>query len=75
MGLSLLMLPFSMPAFVFGIIYLVASSYMARHGNDNIGHSAHFWGGIFGILFTLLIKFELAAAFVFQVREYLNQFI
>ncbi len=49
-----------MPAFVFGILYLGISYYLSKRntGNssiDNIGHSAHFFGAIFGILFTLVL--------------------
>lgn len=49
-----------MPAFVFGILYLGISYYLSRRntGNgvvDRIGHEAHFWGAMFGILFTLII--------------------
>lgn len=42
------------PAWLFGILYLTFSAYMAKRGNDNIGHSAHFWGGVFGLVFTYL---------------------
>jgi len=28
---------------------------MARRGTDNIGHSAHFWGAVYGLLFPLLL--------------------
>ena len=49
-----------MPAFVFGILYLGISYYLSkrRTGSDSvdrIGHEAHFWGAIFGILFTLIL--------------------
>jgi membrane associated rhomboid family serine protease len=49
-----------MPAWVFGIVYLGISYYLSRRntGNesvDRIGHEAHFWGAMFGILFTLII--------------------
>lgn len=49
-----------MPAFVFGILYLGISYYLSkrRTGSDSvdrIGHEAHFWGAIFGILFTLVL--------------------
>jgi len=27
---------------------------MAKRGNDNIGHDAHLWGAVYGILYTLL---------------------
>lgn len=42
-----------MPAILFGPAFLWYSSYMDRRGNDNIGHDAHFWGAIFGLVFTL----------------------
>jgi membrane associated rhomboid family serine protease len=49
-----------MPAFVFGILYLGVSYYLSkrRTGSDSvdrIGHEAHFWGAMFGILFTLIL--------------------
>lgn len=49
-----------MPAWIFGIAYLGISYYLSRRntGNgsvDRIGHEAHFWGAIFGLLFTLAI--------------------
>ncbi len=42
------------PAIVFGVLYLVYSSYMDKRGGDNIGHNAHFWGAIYGVVFLLL---------------------
>ena len=49
-----------MPAWVFGILYLGISYYLSKrnssHGAvDRIGHEAHFWGAMFGILFTLVL--------------------
>lgn len=43
-----------MPAILFGIGYLWYSNYMAKRNLDNIGHDAHFWGGVFGFLFTIV---------------------
>ena len=51
-----LLLPIPIPSFVFGILYLVYSYYMAKRGEDNVGHSAHFWGAVYGIVFTLVIN-------------------
>jgi membrane associated rhomboid family serine protease len=53
--LGIMFLPIPIPAFVFGIIYLAAEWYMGKRGQTNIGHEAHFWGGIFGIVFTTLL--------------------
>ncbi len=43
------------PAVVFGVLYLLFSSYMAKQSRDNIGHTAHFWGGVWGFFFTFTI--------------------
>lgn len=64
----LFLLPFGIPSFVFGILYLIYSAVMAKRGKDNIGHNAHFWGAIFGFVFTILLKPRLAVFFYDQVR-------
>lgn len=51
-----LLLPVPIPAYIFGILYLVYSAYMAKKGSDNIGHDAHFWGAIFGVVFTIILN-------------------
>jgi membrane associated rhomboid family serine protease len=43
-----------MPAYLFGILYLLYSIYGMRAKNDNIGHTAHFGGAIGGYLITLI---------------------
>lgn len=43
-----------MPSIVFAVLYLVYSAYAARKGQDNIGHDAHFYGAVFGFVFTLI---------------------
>ena len=43
-----------LPAILFGAGYLWYSSYMDKKGMDNIGHDAHFWGAVYGILFIVL---------------------
>ena len=43
-----------MPAYVFGIAYLLYSIYGMRAKNDNIGHTAHFGGAIGGYAITLI---------------------
>jgi membrane associated rhomboid family serine protease len=44
-----------MPPIVFGVAYLAYSYYMSTKENQQIGHSAHFHGAVYGILFTLLV--------------------
>jgi membrane associated rhomboid family serine protease len=43
-----------MPAYIFGIGYLLYSIYGMKSKSDNIGHTAHFGGAIGGYAITLL---------------------
>lgn len=61
-----------MPAWVFGIAYLGISFYLSKRNEshdsvDRVGHEAHFWGAIYGILFTGIIKPELFSNFIKQI--------
>lgn len=58
------------PAFLYGLLYLVYSQYMAKKASDNIGHDAHFFGAVFGFVFTGLLRPELFLMFVSKI---LNQ--
>ena len=70
-GVYLFFIPIEIPSPVFGILYLVYSAYMARRGRDNIGHDAHFWGAIFGVVFTIALK---PALFLIFLEELLKIF-
>ena len=67
--LFLFPIPFPLPSVVFGVFYLVYSAVMARRAQDNIGHNAHFWGAVFGIVFTIAIKPGLAVSFLEQIKN------
>ncbi len=56
-----------MPAYLFGILYLLYSIYGMRAKNDNIGHTAHFGGAIGGYIFTLLKQPEMLTENTFMV--------
>ncbi len=55
MKISLMFIPIPTPGWLFGILYLAYCFYMDKRGLDNIGHSAHFMGAVYGFLFPLLI--------------------
>lgn len=63
-------LPIDIPAFIFGGMYLAYSAYMARKGSDNIGHDAHFWGAVFGLSFTVLLKPAIFTGFIGQIAGF-----
>lgn len=48
-----------MPAYLFGILYLLYSIYGMKSKNDNIGHTAHFGGAIGGYVFTIIKQPEM----------------
>lgn len=65
-GKILIMMVLPMTPVVFGIVYLIYSAYMAKKGNDNIGHDSHFWGAVFGFIFPIIIKPTLFFYFINQ---------
>lgn len=48
-------IPFPLPSWLFGIAYLIYSAYMGKKSVDNIGHNAHFWGAVYGIVLTVIL--------------------
>jgi membrane associated rhomboid family serine protease len=61
--------PFGIPGYLFAVLYLLMSTYMARRGGDNIGHGAHITGGIYGLVYTIVVAklvadFDVFAEFV-----------
>ena len=54
MSLFLFFIPIPIPAYLFGIGYLLYSIYGMKAKNDNIGHTAHFGGAIGGFVITLV---------------------
>ena len=54
MTLGLLFIPLPIPAYVFGIGYLLYSIYGMKSRLGNIGHTAHFGGAIGGYVTTLI---------------------
>lgn len=60
MPIRFIFLPFfDMPAFVFGLLYLAYEIWADKRAKDNIAHDAHYWGAIFGVVFTLLLAPEI----------------
>lgn len=48
-------IPIPIPAPIFAVLYLVYCTVAARKSQDNINHSAHFWGAVAGLLLTIII--------------------
>lgn len=60
-----------LPAILFGVAYLWYSSYMSKKAMDNIGHDAHFWGAMYGIVFIVVSAFAFRPALLSRFLELL----
>jgi membrane associated rhomboid family serine protease len=67
-GMGILFIPFFIPAWLFGLLYLIYSWYMAQKGDSMIGHDAHLFGALFGVGFTLLLQPEVGKNFLHQIH-------
>ena len=54
MSLYLFFIPIPIPAWIFGILYLLYSIYGMKKSLGNIGHDAHFGGALAGYFLTIL---------------------
>ena len=63
-SMYLFLIPFPIPAWIFGTLYLVYTIIMDKKGNSVIGHSAHLWGAIYGLIFMLITKPETYLNFI-----------
>lgn len=64
MKLSIMFLPFGIPAYIFGPLYLLYEWYADRRGGSGIAHDAHIGGAIFGILYILIINIDKGKQFL-----------
>ena len=73
-GMGLFFIPIYIAGFLFGIIYLAITSWLDKRGRDNINHSAHFFGAVFGIAFTILVcrffsNYPVVGQFIEQIKN------
>ena len=70
-------IPPVIPGFIFGPLYLVISAYMDKRGGDNINHSAHIWGALFGVAFIIIAtklysNYDVWTHFVDDIKFYMK---
>jgi membrane associated rhomboid family serine protease len=56
-----------MKAIFFAILYVIYSIYMGKKGYDNINHSAHLYGALFGVAFMFLTYPNALSTFINQI--------
>ena len=67
MGIYIYLIPIPVPGYIFAPLYLLYCWYMARRNMDNIGHTAHFWGAVYGLVFPLLCRPDIFNHFLAQL--------
>jgi len=70
MELYLFFIPIGIPAFIIGIAYLAYEYFMSKRGRTGIAHDAHLWGGLFGLLFMLVIEPRFGLHFLERVGAF-----
>lgn len=66
MGIYIYLIPIPVPGYIFAPLYLLYCWYMAKRNMDNIGHTAHFLGALYGVLFPIICKPEIIAFCISQ---------
>ena len=72
--LGLFFIPIYVAGFLFGIIYLFVSGWLDKRGGGNINHSAHIFGALFGVGFTIIVcqafsNYPVLEIFVDKIRN------
>ena len=73
-GIGLFFIPIYVAGFIFAIIYLLISGWLDKKGQGNINHSAHIFGALFGIAFTVIAgkifsEFPILSFFIDQIKN------
>jgi membrane associated rhomboid family serine protease len=67
MGVGFFGLPFSIPGWLYGLVYVLFSIYGIRSKKDNIGHEAHLGGALIGMAVALVMEPEAFAENYFTI--------
>ncbi len=54
-GMMIMPIPRSIPAILFGVLYLLYCSYASKYSQDAINHDAHLFGALSGLLITIIM--------------------
>ena len=69
MGIYIYLIPIPVPGYIFAPLYLLYCWWAARRNMDNIGHTAHFWGAVYGFLFPLTFDPTIFSFFLSQLQS------
>lgn len=55
LGIGIFLLPFSIPSWLYGILYIAFTIYGIKSRRDNIGHEAHLGGALIGMITAIIL--------------------
>lgn len=67
MSIFIMFIPIPVPGYIFAPLYLLYCWYMAKRNMDNIGHTAHFWGAVYGLVFPVIFRPSILRLFLYQL--------
>lgn len=56
--------------FILGILFVIFSYYQGKRSSDNINHDAHLYGGLFGLLFCIVLYPESVPSFFEKISAW-----
>lgn len=65
--MGILFIPIWLPAFIFGTLFVIISLYLDKKQSGGINHSAHLMGGVYGVVFMVILFALLADVNLFEV--------
>lgn len=76
-GIGFLFLPVQIPGFIFAPLYIAISIWLDKRGRDNINHSAHLFGALFGLGFVIIVSklvvdFDAVSWCMDRIRDYIS---
>lgn len=69
----LFFIPLPIPAFIFGILFLLYSYYESKRGRSFINHEAHLLGALTGIIYTVCWAPKVVPYFLQQIAGFLGR--
>jgi membrane associated rhomboid family serine protease len=67
--IGIIFIPIGIPGIIMGVLYLIYSSWASKKEQGRIDHDAHFYGAIFGVIFTIVFVPQSISAFINQISS------
>jgi membrane associated rhomboid family serine protease len=62
--IGIMPIPIEIPAYIFGVLYLVYCTYASKYSQDRINHDAHLYGALSGIIITIILNPDVIKIFL-----------